>query len=73
MLVSTVFGAYLMVKSAVAAQRRLGEGAADTEFCDGKIASAGFYCSQVLSRSSSYLEIIQSGADALMALSEEQF
>ena len=73
MLVSTVFGAYLMVKSAVAAQRRLGKGAADTDFCHGKIVSARFYCSQVLSRSSSHLEIIQSGADALMALSEEQF
>ena len=73
MLVSTVFGAYLMVKSAVAAQRRLGEGVADADFCHGKIASARFYCSQVLSRSSSHLEIIQSGTDALMALSEEQF
>ncbi len=66
-LFGTVAGAWLLVRSAVAAQDRLDSGSGDAEYCKQKIATTHFYIDQVLPLTSSLLTMLKRGADSLYA------
>jgi hypothetical protein len=69
-LCGIVAGGWQMCRSALAAER----GAfADRSFCEAKIATARFYAEHVLVQAPGLRDTVVKGADAVMALSEEQF
>ena len=66
-------GGWLMAKSASIAEGKLGAADADKEFLESKIVCARFYAEQLLPRTGALLKAMQSGGEAVMALSEDQF
>jgi hypothetical protein len=64
---------YFWLKMAVVAQEKLDEGTTDTDFYQAKIHTAKFYFDRLLTRTRSLVSAIDSGADNLMTMSEEQF
>ena len=60
-------GGWLLARSAGIAAQRLGEGARDREFLDGKIASAHFYATQLLPQVLALEHIVAQGSDAVVA------
>lgn len=73
MLMGTVFGGYQMVRAAQSVNKMLKEAGSDQSFCSAKLATARFYCDQVLPRSTSYLKAILAGPSSVMGLTNEQF
>ena len=67
----TVAGCYLLARGALAARRRLDEGAGDKEFYEGKITTARFYAEQILPQAVALLGPVTRGADTLFAISPE--
>ena len=63
---------WLMVKLAVAAQGRL-EAGSDDRYYAQKIATTGFFASQILTRNSGYLSAVTSGLDSLDQLDSADF
>jgi len=63
---------WLMVKLAVAAQGRL-EAGSDDRYYAHKIATTGFFASQILTRNSGYLSAVTSGLDSLDQLDSADF
>jgi len=63
---------WLMVKLAVAAQGRL-EAGSDDRYYTQKIATTGFFASQILTRNSGYLSAVTSGLDSLDQLDSADF
>ena len=63
---------WLMVKLAIAAQARL-EAGADHRYYAQKIATTGFFASQILTRNSGYLSAVTSGLDSLDQLDSADF
>ena len=63
---------WLMVKLAVAAQGRL-EAGSDDRYYTQKIATTGFFASQILTRNSGYLSAVTSGLDSLDQLDTADF
>ena len=63
---------WLMVKLAVAAQGRL-EAGSDDRYYSQKIATTGFFASQILTRNSGYLSAVTSGLDSLDQLDSADF
>ncbi|TFH68899.1 acyl-CoA dehydrogenase [Gammaproteobacteria bacterium LSUCC0057] len=72
MLVGNSVCAWLLAKSAAAAQTALNAGSSD-RFYRQKVATARFFVQQVLPRNGAYLAAIKSGQDGIMALTEEDF
>ena len=72
-LLGTVVGAWLMAQSAAAANRKLSDDGADSEFLEAKIATANFYADNILPQASALARAATSGPDTLMALDEAQF
>jgi alkylation response protein AidB-like acyl-CoA dehydrogenase len=64
---------YFWLKMAVVAQEKLDEGTTDTDFYQAKIHTAKFYFDLLLTLTLSLVSAIDSGADNLMTMSEEQF
>jgi hypothetical protein len=64
---------YFWLKMAVVAQQKLDEGSSDKDFYQAKIHTAKFYFDRLLTRTRSLVSAIDSGADNLMTMSEEQF
>ncbi len=74
MLAGTVCGGWQMLASAQAAEHSLQEdAAADSGFCDAKLATAEFYMEQILPRYQSYAAAAVSGSNSVMALDEDAF
>jgi hypothetical protein len=58
-------GGWLMARSSDIAARKLAAGGADRDFCEGKIATAHFYATQVLPRTLALEQIVIHGGDAV--------
>ncbi len=69
-LLATTVGGWLLAKSALAAQRRLAEGASgpDREFLEAKLATARFYAGQILPQVQGLLPSVMAGAAPLYAV-----
>jgi alkylation response protein AidB-like acyl-CoA dehydrogenase len=68
-----VAGGWLMAKAALAAKADLTKGEGDETFLRAKMATAKFYGDRILPRALSYEAEATSGADALMAIADENF
>ena len=66
-LFGTVAGAWLLVRSSLAAQAKLVAGSGDAEFCRQKIGTTRFYSDQVLPLTSSLLTMLKRGPSSLVA------
>lgn len=64
---------YFWLKMAVVAQQKLDEGTSDPEFYKAKLHTAKFYFDRLLTRTRSLVSAMESGADNLMDMEEEQF
>ncbi|MBZ2206687.1 acyl-CoA dehydrogenase [Massilia soli] len=72
-LAGIVLGGWQMGRAALAAQRKLAEGAGDAQFYKAKIGTARFFADHVLSQASSLRSAIVDGSAGVMALDVEQF
>jgi alkylation response protein AidB-like acyl-CoA dehydrogenase len=73
MLMGTVAGGWQMARAAVVAADHLAAGSADKEFYAAKIITARFFAEQVLPLAGAYRQVVESGSESIMALSEDQF
>jgi alkylation response protein AidB-like acyl-CoA dehydrogenase len=64
---------YFWLQMAVVAQQKLDEGTNDPEFYKAKLHTAKFYFDRLLTRTRSLVSAMESGADNLMNMEEEQF
>ena len=64
---------YLWLKMAVTAQDKLDAGSEEVDFYQAKLTTARFYFDRLLTRTRSLVSSMQSGADNLMTMEEEQF
>jgi alkylation response protein AidB-like acyl-CoA dehydrogenase len=64
---------YFWLQMAVVAQQKLDEGTSDPEFYQAKLHTAKFYFDRLLTRTRSLVSAMESGADNLMNMEEEQF
>ncbi len=64
---------YFWLKMAVTAQKKLDDGVEDAEFYRAKLHTAKFYFDRLLTRTRSLVSSMESGAENLMSISEEQF
>ncbi len=72
-LAGIVLGGWQMGRAALAAQRKLAEGASDAQFYKAKIGTARFFADHVLSQASGLRTAIVDGSAGVMALEVEQF
>lgn len=72
-LVGIAAGGWLMGMSALAARRRLAEGAEDTDFLAAKQLTARVYADTVLVKAPGLLAQVEAGAGALMSFGEDWF
>ena len=73
MLCGTVCGAHQSLRGALSAQARLAEGDTERSFLEAKLVTTRFYNESILPRAAGFLSSMQAGAEAVMALTEEQF
>lgn len=73
MLTGTVAGGWQMARAALAARRRLEQGAGGSDFYRAKIVTARFYAEHILPRAGAYGDAVFAGSDTIMALDEDQF
>ena len=64
---------YFWLQMAVVAQQKLDDGTGDPEFYKAKLHTAKFYFDRLLTRTRSLVSSMESGADNLMNMEEEQF
>ena len=64
---------YFWLQMAVVAQQKLDDGTDDPEFYKAKLHTAKFYFDRLLTRTRSLVSAMESGADNLMNMEEEQF
>ncbi|NML62845.1 acyl-CoA dehydrogenase [Massilia sp. RP-1-19] len=72
-LAGIVLGGWQMGRAALAAQRKLEEGAGDAQFYKAKIATARFFADHILSQASGLRTAIVEGSAGVLALEVEQF
>jgi 3-(methylthio)propanoyl-CoA dehydrogenase len=72
-LAGIVLGGWQMGRAALAAQRKLAEGASDAQFYKAKIGTARFFADHVLSQAGSLRTAIVDGSADVMALDVDQF
>jgi 3-(methylthio)propanoyl-CoA dehydrogenase len=72
-LCGITLGGWQMACAALAAERKLENGADDAAFCHAKIATARFYADHVLPLSLALRAAIVEGSPGVLALSEDQF
>jgi hypothetical protein len=70
-LLGTVAGGWQMGRAALAARRGLAA-PAEAAFCRAKIATARFYADHVLVRAPGLSRTVVTGADAVLAIEDEQ-
>ncbi|WP_299183464.1 acyl-CoA dehydrogenase C-terminal domain-containing protein [uncultured Neptuniibacter sp.] len=71
MLMGTLCGGWQLLKAALAAGEELQAGGDET-FLNAKILSARFYAAQVLPRTASFAQMVASGSESIMAMSDDQ-
>jgi hypothetical protein len=71
-LFGVVAGGWQMARAALAARRRLAEGDSDVAFLTAKLLTARFYADHVLCRARGLCCAVVNGADAALAIDEEQ-
>ncbi|MGK0305538.1 MAG: alkylation response protein AidB-like acyl-CoA dehydrogenase [Gammaproteobacteria bacterium] len=64
---------YFWLQMAVVSQQKLDEGTSDPEFYQAKLHTTKFYFDRLLTRTRSLVSAMESGADNLMNMEEEQF
>ena len=64
---------YFWLRMAVIAQQKLDDGTSDQEFYKAKLHTAKFYFDRLLTRTRSLVSAMESGAENLMDMEEEQF
>jgi hypothetical protein len=64
---------YFWLQMAVVAQQKLDEGTSDPEFYQAKLHTTKFYFDRLLTRTRSLVSAMESGADNLMNMEQEQF
>jgi butyryl-CoA dehydrogenase len=62
-----------MARAALIAERKLQKKEGDAAFLAAKIKTARFFADHVLAQAGGYAVAVTQGADAVMALPEEQF
>jgi acyl-CoA dehydrogenase len=72
-LVGIVAGGWQMGRAVLAAGRGLASGRGDAKFLGAKLSTARFYAEHVLAEAPALARVATSGADALMALDDDQF
>lgn len=65
--------AYIWAKSAAIAHNKISEGSSENAFYQAKLKTARFYFQRILPRNEGLARSIESGADVLMAMDEEEF
>lgn len=70
---SYVVFAYLWLRMAQVAQQKLAEGTVEAKFYQAKLITAQFFFQKLLQRTHSHAAAIESGAEAVMALDQEDF
>ncbi len=73
MMFSQIAGGWMMIKSAMAADKALSNGTEELEFYDTKIKLASFYILHNLPRASSLKQTIINGSEAALSLEDTQF
>jgi len=73
MLMGTVCGGWQMARAALKAYEKLESGDKDREFYQNKIHTVRFFAEYMLPRCSTYLQVMQSGSEAVMAIDEKHF
>ncbi len=73
MLSGYVTVAWLMTNKALAASHALQGDAGDSSFYRAKIATADFFCRNLLPRAAGHWQAMQAGSETIMALGEDQF
>jgi len=74
MLAGTVTGGWQLARAAaIAADRLAADGGADREFLEAKLVTARFYAEQLMPQAAAWLQGIEAGDTALMALPDEAF
>jgi acyl-CoA dehydrogenase len=71
-LFGTVAGGWQSARAALAAHRRLAAGGDDAPFYQAKLQTARFYADHVLVRAAGLARTVVSGADAVLAIEDEQ-
>lgn len=72
-LFGIVVGGWQMARAALIAHERLAEGSADVDFFKAKLITTSFYADHVLSAAPGLAHTVIHGAEAVLALTEEQF
>ncbi|MGI9329104.1 MAG: acyl-CoA dehydrogenase, partial [Gammaproteobacteria bacterium] len=72
MLTGVVTGGWQLARAATVAAERVAAGDADTGFYAAKLATARFYCQQIMPQASAYSLAVTGGAAAIMAIAEDQ-
>lgn len=73
MLFGYLCGGWLLVRSALEAEKLLAVDDGDTDFLRAKQITARFYCEHLLPRVHGCLAVIKAGSDSTMLLPEDQF
>ena len=73
MLMGYLCGGWLMAKSAIRANELQAAGEGDPQYLQAKLATAQFFCEQLLPRTQSSLAAIKAGSDSTMKLDEALF
>ncbi len=66
-------GGWMLARSALCARKALSEGRGDERFLQAKVATTGFYMTQLLPRAHAHFAGVQAGTDTVLALSDDQF
>ena len=72
-LFGTVAGGWQMGRAALVAQQQLREGTGDAAFLRAKLETARFYADHVLARAAGLAHTVVHGADAALAIGDDQF
>ncbi|WP_138379165.1 acyl-CoA dehydrogenase C-terminal domain-containing protein [Luteithermobacter gelatinilyticus] len=67
-LMGVVSGGYLLIKGALAAWQRLGQGDVDEAFLKAKIATARFFAEQIMPQAAGLKDMIMTGDETLYAI-----
>jgi alkylation response protein AidB-like acyl-CoA dehydrogenase len=73
MLFGYLAGGWMMVQSAMQAQKLLNAGEGDADFLRAKLMTSQFYCEHLLPRTQACLAAVLAGNSTIMAMPEEQF
>ncbi|MFQ5993777.1 MAG: acyl-CoA dehydrogenase [Acidiferrobacterales bacterium] len=72
-LFGIVVGGWQMARAAAIAQQKLNAAGSDSQFYQGKLATARFYAEHIMSQATALLQTITRGSNATLALDDEQF